>query len=698
MGRLYPPRAAIAAFVACLMLSSVPASAAPAAVRLRAAIGGQLHGVPGNLSEEVVFHTGLVPALLAVHLDRAVRVTAWPVAPGLRADVDLTRFDVYAPGAKIFGFRNGRLVEVGRSRLVFFKGRAVGDERRELLVTIDPDTRELSGFVESPAGRSEFRPLAHRAGNRYRVADPDLFLTPAERASQNNVSCGQELLPAPPRSLFEALAEPASGQHSTPLRSLSEAAITTMHQAVIAVDTDSEFFYRKWGVKTTAQYQANATNYLASLIAGMTVIYERDFLVRLAQGTTFLRTPPAGAESNFATDPYGQAGTGANVNQLTEFSNYWAAGCGGTCSGVARALAMMISGKSGGGASGIAWLTSLCSASYGYSFSQVFINTSTVASVSEVRLVGHELGHNFGSPHSHCYSPPIDGCYNAQSGCYSGATSCPASTTMNGVANVTGTIMSYCHHLGGCTASSVFHPTSVSLLEPKIQNAVNQCIFPVSASSPMVLSAVAPKTGSTAGGTPLTITGSGFVAGGALAVSVGGVAATNVVRQSATTLTAIAPAHATGTVSIAVTNGSGGAAQTLTNSYFYAPPASSSWFYTLVPCRVLDTRNPTSAVGGPALAPGADRLFPVTGCGVPADAKSISANLTAIDPPGQGALSVFPGNAIYLGTGDVSFRANVSRANNALVLLATDATGTIKVRNLAAFPVHFVLDVNGYFR
>ena len=31
--------------------------------------------------------------------------------------------------------------------------------------------------------------------------------------------------------------------------------------------------------------------------------------------------------------------------------------------------------------------------------------------------------------------------------------------------------------LGGCSASSVFHPTSVNLLAPIIQSRVNQCIF-----------------------------------------------------------------------------------------------------------------------------------------------------------------------------------------------------------------------------
>ncbi|MBI5735761.1 MAG: hypothetical protein HY997_07855, partial [Mycolicibacterium neoaurum] len=45
----------------------------------------------------------------------------------------------------------------------------------------------------------------------------------------------------------------------------------------------------------------------------------------------------------------------------------------------------------------------------------------------------------------------------------------------------------------------------------------------------------------------------------------------------------------------------------------------------------------------------------------------------------------------------ISFRAGRVLANNAVLFLATDATGAIGVQNDAAGPVHFILDVNGYF-
>ncbi len=63
---------------------------------------------------------------------------------------------------------------------------------------------------------------------------------------------------------------------------------------------------------------------------------------------------------------------------------------------------------------------------------------------------------------------------------------------------------------------------------------------------------VAPAFGAAAGGTNVTITGSGFQAGAAVAF--GGVAATNVMIVDANTITATTPAHAPGAVDVVVTN------------------------------------------------------------------------------------------------------------------------------------------------
>jgi len=85
---------------------------------------------------------------------------------------------------------------------------------------------------------------------------------------------------------------------------------------------------------------------------------------------------------------------------------------------------------------------------------------------------------------------------------------------------------------------------------------------------PVTLSvtAVAPTSGSTTGGTKLTIAGTGFQSGAT--VTMGGSAATSVTVVSSTSITAITPPQAAATVNITVTNPNGQSA-TLVNGYTY---------------------------------------------------------------------------------------------------------------------------------
>jgi hypothetical protein len=120
---------------------------------------------------------------------------------------------------------------------------------------------------------------------------------------------------------------------------------------------------------------------------------------------------------------------------------------------------------------------------------------------------------------------------------------------------------------------------------------------------------------------------------------------------------------------------------------------------TLTPCRAVDTRNATSPLGGPSLQPNGVRLFNlVSVCGVPPTAKAVSANLTVVGPTASGALHVYPGD---LGTAPsataISFSPGKARANNAIIRLATDGTGTVAVLCESNGVLDLIIDVNGYF-
>jgi hypothetical protein len=130
------------------------------------------------------------------------------------------------------------------------------------------------------------------------------------------------------------------------------------------------------------------------------------------------------------------------------------------------------------------------------------------------------------------------------------------------------------------------------------------------------------------------------------------------------------------------------------------PAGSAVPFYTVVPCRLVDTRNANGPTGGPALsAGGVDRAFVLAGtCGIPSGATAVSANLTVVSPPTGGSLEVYRGDGTPAGIASLSFNASKTRANNAMLQLALDGSGTVKVNNASAGPVHFILDVNGYFQ
>jgi hypothetical protein len=129
-------------------------------------------------------------------------------------------------------------------------------------------------------------------------------------------------------------------------------------------------------------------------------------------------------------------------------------------------------------------------------------------------------------------------------------------------------------------------------------------------------------------------------------------------------------------------------------------PDAPAGFVPLPPCRAFDTRVVSGpAAAAPALAAESRREFVVAGrCGVPADAKAISANLTVVSAAAQGDLRVIGAHLVSTLTSSLSIPLARARANNGIIQLSTDGTGAIAVLNGSSGTVHFILDINGYFR
>jgi len=133
----------------------------------------------------------------------------------------------------------------------------------------------------------------------------------------------------------------------------------------------------------------------------------------------------------------------------------------------------------------------------------------------------------------------------------------------------------------------------------------------------------------------------------------------------------------------------------------YGPNAAApANFFTVTPCRVVDTRLPNGPFGGPALqGSGARRLFAVAGqCGTPSSATAVAVNVTVVAPSGPGNLRLGPAS-FAAPTSTINFSVGQTRANNAVVGLTGYPLGGLWVEtNILPGTTHFVLDVTGYFQ
>jgi hypothetical protein len=262
-------------------------------------------------------------------------------------------------------------------------------------------------------------------------------------------ACDQEKLPEVPGTLEHLPLSPLPDIEALPADQL--------YQATIAIETDFELYQRFGSTSATGNYIGSLFNYIGG-------IYEVELQTRLRLGNVYLWTTSA--------DPWVE--TGSTTCRLFEFGRYWRA----NRASVPRTLAHFLSGRTLGG--GVAWLDQLCQparsvtqstgcATVGsdlvYGGFGVSANlTGTVGTSGgpawDAVVVAHEMGHNFSSPHTHCYgniggsSNPVDACWSGESGpgCWAEGTSLPGVNALSGgtASGRNGTIMSYCHqHPGG---------------------------------------------------------------------------------------------------------------------------------------------------------------------------------------------------------------------------------------------------------
>ena len=353
------------------------------------------------------------------------------------------RINVYALDARIWVVSDLGTVRIEPEPRHFF---LATNTTTTVGLAVNLDTGAVSGYAIKGGSEVEIDGNLDGPVNFAQLSSPD----------DGTVSCGTEMDEQP----LDAVA--FLEDDVLPSRSIASGGSAITWQADIAVDTDTEWMAGK------NNNTATATTWIENLFLSMNVMYERDVSTRLLIGDVTLRIGP---------DPYTLDGDDRSA-ALTEFGEYWRL----NQDSIERDFAAMLSGRiSAGSFSGIAWINQYCKNGWrqsdgqtagSYSYNAVGTNWSASAAS---KYIGHELGHNMGSPHTHCLSNGsggfVDECSNSEgSDCYSGATSCPGAGS--------GTTMSYCQSLSGCSSTSDFHPIVQSLLEDRLAANSPSCISP----------------------------------------------------------------------------------------------------------------------------------------------------------------------------------------------------------------------------
>jgi hypothetical protein len=323
-----------------------------------------------------------------------------PVTGGARADFTLESFDIFTPDARIVEMSDSGERPLPRPAMTLYRGRSV-DGAGDMFLAVDGD--KVQGVVWH-GGKTEYMLPSE---------DGKIVMAPGASMPAMNVVaaevCGADYLPENQQALARWNEQEVASKSLTvngPLR-----------ETDFMLDVNQSLTARLGGT-------TGATNYITLLMGAASAIYQRDINARWRISTLTLWT---------TADPFGGSDSSG---QLANYRSW----CSSNRAGVARDVAHLFGNANVTNYGGIAYLGVLCNSSFGYGVSNIYgtVAFPTPSYHWDIEVTAHEIGHNYGSPHTHCYSPPIDMCYNGESGCYTGA-----SVATNG------TIMSYCHLTSG---------------------------------------------------------------------------------------------------------------------------------------------------------------------------------------------------------------------------------------------------------
>jgi len=350
-----------------------------------------------------------------------VRIERMVIPDGM-IDLELDRVEVLTADAQLVVGTNEGFIDLARPEVVVLSGIVAGNADSTAYLAISP--YGTNGFIDLNGELISISTGPYAQGKDLLKALKSARMEDVINPEDAPEICGY--------TQGDAALEP-SGPAIEYVPSADRGA-STCRIAGIAVETDWEFTDRLFNGNTNA-----SAAYLVSLVGAISEIYERDVNTRMAIPFMRVWADDSDPYSPAAGDPLDLVRAEWNSNMTN----------------VDRTVVHYFTGRQDTPYGGVAYVSVLCNGSFGYGVSAYLDGSFPYPLVDhnggnwDVVVASHELGHNFGTGHTHNYSPPIDGCGNGDCSNAFG-----------------GTIMSYCHTCSGGLTNIVLG------LHPRVQDTI----------------------------------------------------------------------------------------------------------------------------------------------------------------------------------------------------------------------------------
>lgn len=367
--------------------------------------GDQLFLNPNSNTDEVRFFPS-AHAVSQMDSKQTLTVEQLALPNSQQVDLVLTPFELFSPTTCLMTTSDHGDMEIPLPDMRFFYGHVPGDETSFVYLCLQKSS--MQGYIRYQGNEYDIAPVPDSQTGEHAIFT-STFVPEAIRNGQP--FCESDDLLEMGSINREEIQQPGR------TRTRDELLI-----APIGIETDYETF----------EHFNNSTSetiaYVAALMGAVSATYQSEIDIQLQVNFWHIWTTP--------NDPYFDEGSGSQTAvRLQQVRSH----CQAEHADLERTVFHLICKANFGGR---AYLNALCSTSIGYGVSGIH-GSYTYPNSSRTwdwNVVAHELGHNFGSHHTHCtvspfWETPLDSCYSGEGGCYTGPE----------IPRDNASLMSYCH-------------------------------------------------------------------------------------------------------------------------------------------------------------------------------------------------------------------------------------------------------------